>query len=349
MVAILAISLIEAALESSSTGPAWSPAAKYPLQLNSAFGIAGQQCVNSTVYIYCIGGQDVNGGPRSEVYDALVQSGTSRNITSWTPDPHSYPVAINGQACVAYSDYAYCVGGSYDDGGDDVASSYFTPLSGNGTTGSWTSTTAYPIPVDSEYCAASIGHIYCVGGNNETDGTNADSTLSNSVWYATLSPSGIGAWSRTTPYPANIYLPSCFAYDGYIYCLGGTDINNNAESGDYSASLTPSGVGEWVATTSYPIQVSGQACGFSSGYVDCVGGQENSNSYTNAVYYAQVSSNSIGTWKQSGNYPRSVGTTCVVSSGYMYCVGGFDSSSLGENGATYFAPLSAIDSASGSD
>lgn len=348
VVVILAISLYEGALASSSTSPAWSSAAEYPLQLNGAFGIAGQQCVNSTTYVYCVGGQDVNGGPRSEAYDSSTLSATSRNITGWATDPHSYPRVINGQACVAYSGYVYCVGGSYDAGGDDVASSYYAPLSGNGTTGSWISTTPYPIPIDSEYCVASVGDIFCVGGNNETDGTNADSTLSSSVWYAGLSASGIGTWSRTTPYPANLYLPSCFADGGYLYCLGGTDINNNAQSSDYFAPLSSSGVGAWKETSAYPVQVSGQACGFSPGYIFCVGGQENSNTYTNAVYFATVSSAGIGSWKQSGNYPQSVGTTCVVSSGYMYCVGGFDSSSVGENGATYFAPLSAISGPSGS-
>ncbi len=88
-------------------------------------------------YIYCIGGQDANGGPRSEVYSSSAISSSSANITSWTSDSNQYPQTINGQACVVYSGYVYCVGGSYDDGGDDIASSYFAPLSSGGVVGSW--------------------------------------------------------------------------------------------------------------------------------------------------------------------------------------------------------------------
>lgn len=344
VVAILVLSVYEATLGSNAGNSKWIHATDYPLQVGGLFGVAGQQCINSTGYIYCIGGQDVNGGPRNEVYSSSALSSSSPNITSWSSDSHHYPQIIHGQSCVAYSGYVYCVGGTNDGAGDDVASSYYASLGDNGTVGSWVSTTAYPVPIDTQYCAASSGHIYCVGGNNETDGTNADSTTTNSVWYAPLSSSGIGNWSLSTPYPANLYFPSCFASNGYIYCLGGADGNDNSQSTDYYAALSSTGVGTWTQTTAYPLQASGQACAFSSGYIYCVGGEEDpsSNSYTNAVYYAAVSPGGIGTWKQGSNYPLSVGTTCVISSGYLYCVGGFDGSSAGENSATYYIPLTSL-------
>jgi hypothetical protein len=346
IIGVLSLFAYEATLSSPGSSK-WIPAANYPLQVSGSFAVAGQQCVNSTGYIYCVGGQDALGGPRNEVYSSVLST-SSLNITSWTPEPNPYPQNIHGQSCVAYIGYAYCVGGTYDDGGDDTASSYYAFLGGNGVVGSWNPTTAFPIPIDSQYCAASSGDIYCVGGNNETDGTNADSTASSSVWYAPLSSSGIGAWSLSTPYPANLYFPSCFASTGYIYCLGGADQNNNAQSTDYYAALSSTGVGAWTQTTSYPIQASGQACGFSSGYIYCVGGQEGSNSYTNAVYYAAVSSGGIGGWKQAGTYPLSVGTTCAISSGYMYCMGGFDDSSQGDTDATYYVPLTTLSNATAS-
>jgi hypothetical protein len=341
VVVIIALAAYEATLGSTGGSSKWLHAADYPLQVSGAFGVSGQQCLNSTEYVYCIGGQDVDTAPRSEVYSSSNLSPSSSNLTSWTSDSNAYPKIINGQACAAYSGYVYCVGGSDDGSGDDVASSYFAPLSGNGVVGNWAATTAYPIPIDSQYCAAYADHIFCVGGNNETDGTNLDSTASNSVWYAPISSSGIGNWSLSTSYPANLYFPSCFAASGYIYCLGGVDSNSNAQSTDYYASLSAEGVGTWTKTTSYPLQETGQACVFSSGYIYCVGGQ-GSSSYTNAVYYATASSAGIGSWKQAGNYPASVGTTCVAVSGYIYCVGGFDGSAAGENPATYYALLTSL-------
>ena len=165
---------------------------RLPFQAEDTVGVSGQQCVNSTAYVYCIGGVDVTGGPHNAVYTSSTISSSSGNITSWTPDSNSYPQTIYGQACVASSGYLYCVGGTYDDSGDDVASSYYAPLSSDGVVGTWSSTTAYPVPVDSQYCVASSGYIYCVGGFDEALGTNATSYPSNSVEYAPLSSSGIG-------------------------------------------------------------------------------------------------------------------------------------------------------------
>jgi hypothetical protein len=326
-----------------SNSSSWGAAAAYPLQLSGTFGVAGQQCVNDTNYIICVGGQDYNGGPRNEVYTSSYISATTTNITSWTADSDVYPQSINGQACVTYSGYVYCVGGTYNDAGDDTASSYYAPVGSNGNVGPWNSTTPYPIAVDSQYCVSSSGYIYCVGGNNETDGTNADAASSNSVWYAALSSSGIGAWSHSNAYPSNLYFPSCFAYGAYIYCVGAADGNNNPQSTDYFAPLSNAGVGTWTETTTYPIQVTGQACSFDSGTVYCLGGQGSQNSYTSSIYYASVSSAGIGSWKDAkANYPEGVQTTCIALLGYMYCVGGFDGSSAGETDGTYFAPITSI-------
>jgi N-acetylneuraminic acid mutarotase len=349
IVVVVVVVLLAVYAYESTLGPgpsSWSQAADYPLQVGGTYAVAGQQCFNSTSYIYCIGGQDAAAGPRNNIYSASV-SAASHNITAWT-SLNPYPQNSDGGSCVVSAGYVYCVGGSYDSGPDDTASAYYAPLEANGTIGSWASTTAYPVPTDTQYCAASSAHIYCVGGYNETDGTSQDSVASSSVWYASLSSSGIGAWSPTTAYPSNVYLPSCFSYADYIYCLGGSDSNDNSLSTAYYAQLTSTGVGSWSSTTAYPIQESGQACAFSSGYIYCVGGQTNDNnppSYSYAVYYAPVSSSGIGAWKQSGPYPISVGTTCVILSGYMYCVGGFESSQNIQS--TYYISLNTLTSTTG--
>jgi N-acetylneuraminic acid mutarotase len=346
VVVVIVVVLLAVYAYESTLGPgpsSWSQALDYPLQVGGTPGVAGQQCFNSTSYIYCVGGQDANTGPRNNVYAATV-SATSRNITSWS-SLNSYPQTIDGQSCVAYAGYVYCVGGTYDTGGDDVAASYFAPLNGNGTIGNWASTTPYPVATDTMYCVAYSAHIYCVAGTEETDGTEATAGAINSVWYATLSSSGIGTWAQSTAYPAGIYYPSCFSYGAYIYCLGGADTNDNSVSTAYYAQLTSSGVGAWTSTTAYPVQLSGQACAFSSGYIYCVGGEtsdSNPPSYSYAVYYAPVSSSGIGTWTQSGPYPISVGTVCNILSGYMYCMGGFESSQNIQS--TYYISLSTLTS-----
>jgi Kelch motif len=317
----------------------WLDAQSYPLQASGTYGVSSQACVSDVSQIYCIGGIDVNTVPYNNVY---ISSPLSPNITSWTSDPNIYPVSVDSQACVVSNSNVYCVGGSYDDSADDTALSYVASINSSGALGTWNATTAYPIPVDTESCVASSSYIYCIGGYNETNGNNLNSVYSSSSWYAPLSPSGIGTWTETTPYPAGIYLPECAASGGYVYCIGGSDSSSNPVNNVYEATLSSSGIGTWGQTSTYPISVSGQSCVISSGYIYCVGGESASDSFSNAVYYATISSSGVGSWNQSANYPDGVATDCVISSGYMYCIGGADSSSNGETPNVYYYALSSI-------
>jgi N-acetylneuraminic acid mutarotase len=343
IIALLAYETFVVPATTTSSSSVWLTAEQYPIQEGGIYAIAGQQCVNSTSYIYCIGGIDVNGAPRDSAYISSSLS-TSPNITTWTDSSNAYPQNINGQSCLAYSSYIYCVGGSYDSAGDDNGSSYYAALNSNGTLGTWISTTSFPIPVDSQSCVTSSSHIYCIGGENETDGEEADTSMSTSVWYAELSSSGIGTWQQTTSYPTNVYFATCVAFNNYIYCLGGYDSNGNVLNSVYYASLSPSGVGSWTTTTSYPSSLYQEYCVISSGTIYCVGGGSSStqDEYTNAVYYATVSSSGIGSWKKAANYPDSLTTDCVTYSSYIYCVGGFDSSSNQETSSVYYASLASL-------
>jgi len=321
----------------------WKCAAGYPIQVSGTFGVAGEQCAAYSTYVYCVGGVDANGGPRNAVYTGIISA--SGNISVWNLDPNGYPQDVSGQSCVTSSGYMYCVGGIHDDAGDDLASSYYDSLASNGSAGPWQQTTPYPVPIDSESCLTASSYIYCIAGNNETGGTYSNITPSDSVWYAQLSPGGIGAWVMSTPYPASVYVPSCFAADGFAYCVGGADPTGNTVGTAYYARLSSSGVGEWVQTTAYPIQATGLACATTESNIYCVGGETSggqSPTFTTAVYYAQLGSGGLTNWKAGPNYPNTVGTSCAATPSYLYCVGGFDESSAGLNQIVNFAPLSSF-------
>jgi len=345
VIALVALFVVGALLATTTSNSVWTSGPEYPLQVNGGFVVGGQQCVNGTAYIYCIGGQDVNGGPRDDIYSSNPLSVSSPNITSWTSDSNVYPETVYGHSCVSYSANVYCIGGIYDDAGDDIASSYYATLS-NGQVGKWISTTSFPVSADTLACVASSGYVYCVGGTTESNGLNATAAASSSVWFAPLKSSGIGNWSTTTSYPSDDYYPICYASQGYIYCLGGADGNSNALNSVYYAALSSTGVGTWMATTPYPTQLSGQSCVIASSFIYCVGGQGNQGAYSNSVYFAPVSSSGIGTWKQVGSYTDAAETNCAYSSGYIYCVGGFDGSSSGETPEVNYASLSSLASSS---
>jgi hypothetical protein len=341
IVALIALFAYEALITSTRTNSVWKSGSEYPLQVDGGLGVGGQQCVNGTLYIYCIGGQDINNGPRDNIYSSNPLSSSSANISSWTSDSNSYPLDIDGQSCFYYSGNVYCVAGTYDDVGDDVNSSYYASLN-NGQVSTWKSTTSYPNPADTLSCVASSSYVYCVGGTIEQGGLNASAISSSSVWFAPLTSSGIGKWSAASSYPSGVYYPDCYASQGYIYCIGGADANGNAVNSVYYASLSSSGVGAWTETTAYPAQLSSQSCVIVSSTIYCVGGQGNSNSYSSSVYFAKVSSSGIGAWTQAAGYPDSAATICAFSSGYIYCVGGFDGSSSGFTPEVNYASLSSL-------
>jgi hypothetical protein len=338
---VVIIGLLALFVYSSLAAPAssgtWASGPAYPLQVSGTGGVVGESCVNGTGTIYCIGGIDYNGASRNNVYSATV---SSSGMSGWSTDT-IYPQTVGLQSCVSYNSYAYCVGGSYDDAGDDIASAYFAPLTSTGT-GSWDSTTAYPVPIDSQACVSSSGYIYCVGGENETDGTNSTSIPTNSAWYAQLSPSGIGTWTQTTAYSQAVAFETCAASTTDIFCVGGLDTSDSGLNTVYYAPLSSSGIGQWSSTTSYPLQAYGQSCVIDAGSIICLGGVPNgTTSSSDTVYSAPVSTSGVGAWHQAPNYPMGVETACTVAAGNMYCAGGYqDSSDI--SGSTYYAPVQSL-------
>jgi len=321
----------------------WECGAPYPLHGGGAIGVAGQPCGANSTNIYCIGGLDASGGPRNYVYTATISA--SGNITGWRQNFSSYPQNVTGQACAAISGYIYCVGGIHDSSEDDLSASYYAKLLSNGSIGAWESTTPYPIPIDSESCVGWSLRLYCIGGNNETVGSQSNFAPSSSVWFAPVNSSGIGGWARTTPYPSGIYVPSCYAAGGFAYCLNGSDSNGDPLGTAYFAPLMAGGLGRWALTTAYPVASVGPSCVIASGHIYCVGGETaggQSPTFTNFVYFAQISSSGIGLWTQGVSYPRNVGTSCVTLQENIYCVGGFDESSPGLESTVNYATLSSI-------
>ena len=131
--------------------------------------------------------------------------------------------------------------------------------------GRWTSTTSYPIHVAGDACVTYSDYVYCVGG---FDGSGKEY---NNVYFAQLSTSGIGSWSASAPYPAEVDSAGCFAEAATIYCVGGensTSVLRNV----YTASISPSGLGRWSSATPFPQTSASPSCVVYSVYVYCVGG-----------------------------------------------------------------------------
>ena len=135
----------------------------------------------------------------------------------------------------------------------------------------------------------------------------------------------LGAWNPTTAYPSKIAESSCVTSGGYIYCVGGNVPGSGPTTAVYYGAVTSSGVTSWALTSAYPLNIYWPSCAISGGYIYCVGGAtDGSDSQTDAVYYAAVSSSGVSTWTSTTSYPVYVDAqSCAISGGYIYCVGGF--------------------------
>lgn len=340
LVGLVALNLY-AGFSSSPTSTTWISADEYPLQLNGSLGVVGQSCIDSAGYVYCIGGENTNNTPTSSIY---YTPASATGVGNWTLSANPYPQPIDFESCVASSGYAYCVGGSHDYAGDDTAATYYAPLLPTGV-GPWNATTSYPVPIDALACSAASGEIYCVGGENQTEGTSATTAITSSVWYAPLSSSGIGGWSRAADYPAGYYFPACTSLGSYVYCVGGENASEDPVNATYYSYVSSSGMGAWTAGPAFPVPTIAESCTTSFSSVYCVGGLQSGGATASAVYFSDVSSTGMGPWETAPSYPAEVATDCVGNAGFVLCVGGYDSSS-GATAASYFALLNGSTSSS---
>ena len=192
-------------------------AAYYATVSNSGFGtwtattsyptaVAGEPCVISGGYIYCVDGA-------SSYYAPVSSSG----IGAWTQTTSSSPADLEGESCATSSGYIYCVAGYGTSFGNYTSAVSFAPLSPSGI-GAWTSTTNYPIAVSYPSCTISAGsYIFCVGG------TISSSEVSDAVYYAPVTSSGVGGWTSGPDYPVVVSNMGCVTSGNYIYCAHDAD------------------------------------------------------------------------------------------------------------------------------
>ena len=267
-------------------------------------------------------------------FASFVPFSHAETVGSWSATAN-YPFEFGLGSCVTSGSDAYCIGGYASTSQTNVT--YYGALSSSGVN-SWSSSAQYPLKIDTQSCVASNGYIYCVGGYLSSN------LPTNETYYAPLSSSGIGAWSRSTDYPTNIYSQSCIVNYVYIYCIGGytTSSGLSYTNAVYYAEISSTGIGAWtLSTNNYPISIAQQSCVASGGYAYCVGGYTNP-SGTGATYFAQLTNSGIGTWNGGSSYPwPNWSQSCVPSAGYIYCVGGAGGVGGGgsSNGVAY-APLS---------
>lgn len=315
----------------------WKSTAPYPGLEGQGPGVVGQSCVGTSARILCVGGEGSSNEPTAAVYGA---QSSSSGLGNWTSESvRQYPFPIMFESCVLSASDIYCVGGVNDENAHDVNSTFYASLNSTGALGQWIATTSYPATADALSCVAGSGELICIGGENETNGSNSTTTYGDTVWYTTIGSSGLGTWNRATPYPAGVYFPSCGEFSGFVYCTGGEDAAKNPVNATYYASVSPSGgIGPWVETSALPTPTLAPSCVASGGDLYCIGGFLSGGATSSSVYYAAMTPGGLGAWQTGANYPTQIATDCIASSDIIYCIGGYLAGS-GPTDSSSFAML----------
>lgn len=247
---------------------------------------------------------------------SLVLPASAEQVVGWNPTT-SYPLSISGHSCVASSGYIYCVGGlTFKNFPPDFQDSvYYAQLTASGV-GQWSNTTRYPTLIAGASCVAQGGFIYCVGGQT----TFHPPTIVDSVYFAPLTASGVGPWSKTTSYPVASWSDSCAVSSGQIYCVAGhtspSALTNSSGTVSY-AEVSGAGVGASTNTTSFPYPGYAVSCKADTAYLYCTGDK--------GFAKAPITRSGLGAWSSvGGQRPNGCSTYDIIESGYLYCIGGSD-------------------------
>ena len=267
---------------------------------------------------------------------SLVLPASAEQLVGWNPTT-GYPLRVSGHSCVTSSGYIYCVGALYFGVSGNgfppefLDSVYYAQLTSSGV-GQWSNTTKYPTLIAGASCVAQGGFIYCVGGNIGGATSTHGPIIVDSVYFAPLTASGVGAWSKTTSYPVAAESDSCVVSSGYIYCVAGdTPPGGGNSTGTVAyAEVSGAGVGTWTNTTSFPYQVYRVSCKADTAYIYCTGDR--------GFAKAPITRSGLGAWSSAGGQrPDGCWTYDIIELGYLYCIGGNDYRQVLTS--VYYAPV----------
>ncbi len=311
-------------------------------------------------YLYIVGGLDsVNGYMNTVEYASINTNGS---IGTWTINATTFTTGRFAHTTVIYNGFIYVMAGTQGNPADtdcgNVSSTtcndvQYAPVNANGSVGTWqTDTNAYISGERARHTSVAYnGYIYVIGGSTSiTDPYREDiqyalicTGSNNGVGGCGSTAGEIGTWN-TNATPLTVggrYDHASFAYNGYMYVMGGihetTDTTCNTASSTVCSdilyapiSTTNGSVGSWTSSTN---RMSTGRYGFYAtaynGYVYMAGGRlATGGTYDADVHYWPINANgSMGTiviTTQDLTTPRAYNWG-ILSNGYMYVIGGTDS------------------------
>lgn len=309
--------------------------------INSGTGVYKGTAVAYNGYMYYVGGCSSSCGVNTVYYTAVCTGSNINDGCTTSSSPGSlgtwqttitlpYKTSIGG--AVAYNGYLYEVGGCESGSGSTcpTANVYYTQINANGTiggtSGTWQTATSLPVATDWAGVVAYNGYIYEIGGN-ETGGITAN------VYDAPINSNGsLGSWnpsaSPVSTLPATLEYETAFAYNGYLYTVGGYNGTSRLAEFRYASINADGTLGPWITASALNSTTQYLSAAAYNGYVYTAGGY--TGSPTSLVEYTELDpEGSLGPWNTDPTtspyntlpyYVDNEGVT--VYNGYIYVIGG---------------------------
>lgn len=276
---------------------------------------AGSFVVGTNVYV--VGGilSTFDRTNVNEMFDTLTSTWSEKAAM---PENRARPAAF------AIGDSGYCVGGIGDNG--EILN---TVVAYDSTTNTWQSKNNFPIPIVSSGTSYnSVGYI--IGGET-TDSVPIKSCYS----YSAANDS----WTQIADKSIETYGNAVVADAGYIYSLGGLDVNDNTVDTVEAFDIS---TGTWGTKANLAISRAFLGAFIKSGYIYAVGGLNNDwySLKSNERYDIE---NNVWETDMPMNYARSSLSTAIVGTN-AYAIGGINIGTSMVGG--YVEQYDAVDAAS---
>ena len=226
--------------------------------------------------VYLLGGV-IDGSPSSTVYTAPInEDGT---LGAWTTSTSSLPAAVYVSQAVVTKNRVYLLGGIIN--GSPSSTVYTAPINEDGTLGAWTTSNSLPAKVESSQAIVTKTQVYLLGGYS-------NGLPSSTVYTATVNEDGtLGAWTTSTPLPANAAYSQAIVTKNRVYLLGGNG-NGSYSSAIYTAPINPDGtLGEWAMYGTLPANVYDSQAIVTNNRVYLLGGRID-DYHSSTVYTASI-------------------------------------------------------------
>jgi Kelch motif len=215
-----------ATIDASGNIGAWS--------YTQSFNGAGRKAFTAHAYngyMYVVGGEASPGNYLGTVQYAPIN--TNGTLGTWQ-SANSLNFARGYHGGAIYNGYIYATNGTI--GGSVSSSIEYAAINNNGSLGAWNLTNNPTTPTNTHVSFVYNGYLYTVGGWTGT-------VHSSGYQYAKLNTNGsVGSWSEVSnAFPARAH-HGAFAYNGYMYVIGGYGAPSwNALSDAYVAKINANG------------------------------------------------------------------------------------------------------------